>query len=75
MRIEKNFIEDIKFIVNSGRNRTYAAINFYMVETYWKIGERIVMEEQKGEKKAEYGAYLIKELSKKLTADLGERIQ
>lgn len=72
MRIEKNFIEDIKSIVNSGRNRTYAAINFYMVETYWKIGERIVMEEQKGERKAEYGAYLIKELSKKLTVDLGK---
>ena len=65
MRIEKNFIDDIKSIVNSGRNRTYAAINFFMVETYWKIGERIVMEEQKGEKKAEYGEYLIAELAKR----------
>src|SRR5688500_19363219 len=72
MRIEKNFIDEIKSIVQSARNRTYAAINFYMVETYWRIGERIVVEEQKGEKKAEYGEFLIKELSKRLTSDLGK---
>lgn len=72
MRIEKSFIEDIKSIVSTARNRTYAAINFYMVETYWRIGERIVMEEQKGEKRAEYGEYLIRELSKRLTAELGK---
>lgn len=28
------------------------------LETYWRIGERIVVEEQKCEKKAEYGEYL-----------------
>jgi predicted nuclease of restriction endonuclease-like (RecB) superfamily len=56
----------------SARSQAYAAVNFYMVEAYWKIGERIVLEEQKGEQRAEYGAFLIKELSKRLTADFGK---
>jgi hypothetical protein len=30
---------------------------------YWKIGERIFEEEQKGEEKAEYGAGIITELA------------
>ena len=33
-----------------------------VVETYWKIGKRIVEEEQEGEVKAEYGAQLIARL-------------
>jgi predicted nuclease of restriction endonuclease-like (RecB) superfamily len=71
MRIEQNFIADIKNIVQDARKQTYAAINYYMLEAYWKVGQRIVMEEQKGELKAEYGTFLIKELSKTLTSELG----
>jgi predicted nuclease of restriction endonuclease-like (RecB) superfamily len=72
MRIEQNFIADIKNIVQGARKQTYAAINNYMLEAYWKIGERIVTEEQKGEMRAEYGTFLIKELSKRLTEDFGK---
>jgi hypothetical protein len=46
----------------------YAAINFAMVEAHWEIGKRIV-EMQDGNKTAEYGKKLIKELSRKLTID------
>lgn len=38
-----------------------------MVETYWKIGQRIVEEEQGGTARAEYGSKLIENLSKYLT--------
>jgi predicted nuclease of restriction endonuclease-like (RecB) superfamily len=72
MRIEQTFIADIKNIMQAARNSAYAAVNFFMVEAYWKIGERIVMEEQKGEKRAEYGTFLIKELSKRLTDEFGK---
>jgi hypothetical protein len=34
MRIEQNFIADIKNIVQGARRQAYAAINFYMVEAY-----------------------------------------
>lgn len=40
--------------------------NTILVETYWKIGERIVEYEQKGGEKAEYGTKLLTRLSKDL---------
>jgi len=46
-------------------------VNFIMVEAYWKIGRRIVKEEQGGKGRAEYGAYLIKELSRNLGEEFG----
>jgi predicted nuclease of restriction endonuclease-like (RecB) superfamily len=42
-----------------------------MVQAYWEIGRRIV-EEQGGAERAEYGAALIAELSKRLTEDFGK---
>jgi hypothetical protein len=38
-----------------------------MVEAYWQIGRRIVEEEQIGKERANYGEFLIKELSRQLT--------
>ncbi len=43
-----------------------------MVQAYWNIGRLIVEEEQRGKQRAEYGRYLIKELSIKLTKDYGK---
>ena len=43
-----------------------------MVETYWKIGQRIVEEEQAGKSRAEYGTKLIENLSKYLTDTFGK---
>ena len=43
-----------------------------MVEAYWNIGRVIVEEEQKGKKRADYGRFLIKELSERLTKDFGK---
>jgi predicted nuclease of restriction endonuclease-like (RecB) superfamily len=42
-----------------------------MVEAYWNIGKSII-EEQGGNEKAEYGAGLLKELSKQMTHDFGK---
>ena len=43
-----------------------------MVETYWKIGQRIVEEEQGGATRAEYGTKLIENLSRYLTDTFGK---
>ena len=67
-----NFYQDIKHILQTARNNAYKQVNFIMVEAYWNIGKRIVEQEQKGEQKAQYGQYLIKELSQKLTSDFGK---
>ena len=65
------FYEDIRKILTQARNKVYAAVNVAMVETYWNVGRRIVEEEQKGRKRAEYGSYLIENLSERLTKEFG----
>lgn len=69
--VSKAFLEEIKALVLNGRRQTYAAINQTMVESYWKIGQRIVEEEQKGKTRAEYGKQLLKQLSVALTKEFG----
>jgi hypothetical protein len=66
-----NFYNGVKEILEEARNKAYSSINFYMVQAYWNIG-RMIVEEQKSKEKAEYGQYILKELSKKLTRDYGK---
>ena len=70
--LKNNFYENIKSILQGARNDAYRQVNFIMVEAYWHIGKQIVEEEQRGEERAKYGSYLIKELSQRLTADFGK---
>ena len=37
----------MRAILQSARSTAYAATNGIMVEAYWKIGQRIVLEEQR----------------------------
>jgi len=66
------YVADIKQILTLARQKAYSAINSAMVEAYWLIGRRIVEEEQQGKERAEYGAYVIENLSKELTAEFGK---
>jgi len=70
--IAPTLFDDVRGILAQARQNAYAAINFSMVEAYWKIGRRIVEEEQKGKGRAEYGSFVIKELSKQLSAEFGK---
>ena len=54
------------------RSQAYHTVNSIMVETYWKIGQRIVEEEQGGASRAEYGTKLIENLSRYLTDTFGK---
>ena len=69
--VNQNFYNQIRSILLSARNKVYQTANFAMVEAYWNIGKSII-EEQGGNKKAEYGAGLLKELSKQMTHDFGK---
>lgn len=66
------FISDIRQILAQARQKAYTAINSAMVEAYLKIGQKIVLEEQNGKERAEYGKELLKTLSKELTKDFGK---
>lgn len=42
-----------------------------MVEAYWQIGKEIVNDEQKGNKRADYGKEVLKLISNELTKEFG----
>ena len=69
---ENQFIEELKHIVNSARRLAYSAINFAQIEENWLIGRRIVLQEQNGKQRAEYGKHIIGLASQALTAEFGK---
>lgn len=69
---EVSFLAELKNIVNSARKFAYSAVNFAQVRQNWLIGQRIVMQEQRGESRAEYGKQVIKMASEALTAEFGK---
>jgi predicted nuclease of restriction endonuclease-like (RecB) superfamily len=66
------YIQEIKQILTHARQKTYQAINAAMVEAYWKIGEKIVLEEQNGNDRAAYGEAILQTLSIELTNEFGK---
>ena len=66
------YIQEIKQILITARQQSYRAINLAMIEAYWKIGQKIVVQEQNGKEKANYGEAVLKELSKNLSAEFGK---
>lgn len=61
-----DFFSDIRTILVEARAKAVTAVNTVMVESYWHIGKRIVLEEQEGKAKATYGERLMEELSRQL---------
>lgn len=67
-----NYIQEIKQILAQARQRSYQAINSAMVEAYWNIGRKIVLEEQNGKQRADYGKEILKKLSIELSQEFGK---
>lgn len=67
-----SLVEDIKLIIEQGRQKGAEVLNSVICMTNWSIGQRIVEEEQHGEKRAEYGKQLLKKLARQLTLVYGE---
>lgn len=59
-------------IIEDARARAYRQINESLVRRNWELGKIIAEEELNGEDRAKYGASVIKELSKRLTATYGK---
>ena len=59
-------ITDIKQILLQAQQKAYQATAFAMIEGFWRIGRRIVEEEQQGSIRANYGEQVIAQLSKEL---------
>jgi len=63
----KNLIRKITDKVNSAKIECLKFIGSVQIYTYWEVGRYIVEYEQEGNVKAEYGKFLITELSKDLS--------
>ena len=63
--------DDIRAIIINTRNTIYKAVNTGILEANWKIGRRIVEEEQAGASRAEYGQRVINVLAEKLSVEFG----
>ena len=59
---------DVKRIIDSGIENGSKVVHSIICLTYWKVGQRIVEEEQHGETRAGYGKQVLKRLSEKLSA-------
>ena len=68
---ELKFYHDIHEILDEAKSKTYEAANNIMTYAYWNVGKRIIEQEQKGNRKAKYGSYLIKRLSQELSDEYG----
>ena len=69
---EKFLVNDLKTIVSKARSKAFAAVNYSLVERNWRIGKRIVEEEQNGASRAEYGEHIIEVASAALTEEFGK---
>lgn len=64
-------LSEIAELLEQARKASVQAINILMTSTYWEIGRRIIEFEQKGEKRAQYGKGVLKQLSLDLTTRFG----
>lgn len=67
-----NLYAYVRLIVETAQRQAYTAVNVVLVQRNWLIGKQIAEEELKGESRAEYGAEVIKQLSKYLTEEFGK---
>jgi hypothetical protein len=65
------WVDEIKSIMETARDRVSNSINSNMLTAYWEMGRSIVENEQNGDLKARYGKQILVELSKRLTQELG----
>ena len=40
--VSSTFVDDIRAIIEQGKQQAYVSVNASMIETYWHIGERII---------------------------------
>lgn len=66
-----SIITDIRQIIDTSRNSAVRSVDFCRVQMYWRIGQRIVEEEQGGNVRADYGKALIKNLASQLEKEYG----
>ena len=68
---ENIFIKDLRTIVSAARDTSYRMANIMQVLQNWLIGRRIVVQEQQGRARADYGKHVIELASLSLSEAFG----
>lgn len=70
--IRQDLLQRVALIIEQARQQIRQTVNSAMVQSYWEIGRLIVEDEQQGAQRAQYGKYVLQELSDRLTAQFGK---
>ena len=70
--LENKMYLEIKDLIENCKRKAYITVNTILLDLYWHIGENIVNNLQKGEKRAKYGEYILMNLSIRLTNTYGK---
>ena len=65
------FFTEMKEIIFKARNEAVRSVEYSRMMMYWHLGERIFVEEQRSQDRADYGEHLIKNLAKELEGEFG----
>lgn len=68
-----SFVQEIKDIWKAAQGKACTAVNRALIDAYWEIGQRIVLEEQ-GPGRAQYARYLLRDLAARLTTELDKQL-
>ena len=68
---ENIFIKDLRTIVSAARDTSYRMANIMQVLQNWLLGRRIVVQEQQGRARADYGKHVIELASLSLSEAFG----
>ena len=71
LKISETFYDDVRKIITEARTNAIRSVDFQRVLMYWRLGERIFVEEQCSQERAEYGSYLIVNLAKEIEPEFG----
>lgn len=66
------FLSKVSTLLATAKKQAAQVVNTILVATYWELGRRIVVFEQGGRERADYGAQLIERLSRDLTEKFGK---
>jgi predicted nuclease of restriction endonuclease-like (RecB) superfamily len=71
MELRSKFVSDIKSIIVQAHSSAIRSVDFERVMMYWHLGKRIMLEQQRDQKRAEYGSYLLQSLARQLEPAYG----
>lgn len=69
---QDQLIGSIAQVIQQARSQVRQTVNSAMVQSYWEIGRLLVEHEQQGKERAEYGKFVLQNVSERLTAMFGK---